>query len=124
MPVCHAQENVLQRVMQLPVVSSTCESLQRTYASTKEAHPLMASVCEVYERGVQGASALAMWSVEPVVRRLEPQCESIHRWGHGRREPTRASLGGTVRALACAEHSPGAFLTNPPHAFAQGSRCG
>uniref|UniRef100_A0A8C8AL61 Perilipin 1 n=1 Tax=Otus sunia TaxID=257818 RepID=A0A8C8AL61_9STRI len=68
-----AKENVLQRVLQLPVVSSTCESLQRTYASTKEAHPLMASVCEVYERGVQGASALAMWSVEPVVRRLEPQ---------------------------------------------------
>ncbi|NXL58560.1 PLIN1 protein, partial [Chordeiles acutipennis] len=68
-----AQENVLQRVLQLPVVSSTCESLQRTYASTKEAHPLVASVCEVYERGVQGASALAMRSVEPVVRRLEPQ---------------------------------------------------
>ncbi|KAF1489543.1 Perilipin-1, partial [Eudyptula minor novaehollandiae] len=68
-----AKENVLQRVLQLPVVSSTCESLQRTYASTKEAHPLMASVCEVYERGVQGASALAMWSMEPVVRRLEPQ---------------------------------------------------
>ncbi|XP_068266787.1 perilipin-1 [Nyctibius grandis] len=68
-----AKENVLQRVLQLPVVSSTCESLQRTYASTKEAHPLMASVCEVYERGVQGASALALWSMEPVVRRLEPQ---------------------------------------------------
>ncbi|XP_009559688.2 perilipin-1 isoform X2 [Cuculus canorus] len=68
-----AKENVLQRVLQLPVVSSTCESLQRTYASTKEAHPLMASVCEVYERGVQGAGALAMWSMEPVVRRLEPQ---------------------------------------------------
>ncbi|NXH13365.1 PLIN1 protein, partial [Bucco capensis] len=68
-----AKENVLQRVLQLPVVSSTCESLQRTYISTKEAHPLVASVCNVYERGVQGASALAMWSVEPVVRRLEPQ---------------------------------------------------
>ncbi|KFW90413.1 Perilipin-1, partial [Phalacrocorax carbo] len=67
------KENVVQRVLQLPVVSSTCESLQRTYTSTKEAHPLVASVCEVYERGVQGASALAMRSVEPVVRRLEPQ---------------------------------------------------
>ncbi|XP_067999521.1 perilipin-1 isoform X2 [Melanerpes formicivorus] len=68
-----AKENVLQRVLQLPVVSSTCESLQRTYSSTKEAHPLVASVCDVYERGVQGAGALAKWSVEPVVRRLEPQ---------------------------------------------------
>ncbi|NWW71510.1 PLIN1 protein, partial [Climacteris rufus] len=75
--ICHVQENVLQRVLQLPVVSSTCESLQRKYSSTKEAHPLMASVCQVYERGVQGAGALAMWGMEPVVRRLEPQCESI-----------------------------------------------
>jgi len=70
---------VLQRVLQLPVVSSTCESLQRTYTSTKEVHPFVASVCEVYEQGVKGASALAMWSMEPVVRRLEPQCESIRR---------------------------------------------
>ncbi|XP_025065458.1 perilipin-1 isoform X2 [Alligator sinensis] len=68
-----AVENVLQRVLQLPVVSSTQESLQRTYASTKEAHPLVASVCEAYEKGVQGASSLAAWSMEPVVRRLEPQ---------------------------------------------------
>ncbi|NWX33895.1 PLIN1 protein, partial [Notiomystis cincta] len=74
--ICPVQENALQRVLQLPVVSSTCETLQRKYSSTKESHPLMASVCEVYERGVQGAGALAMWGMEPVVRRLEPQCES------------------------------------------------
>uniref|UniRef100_A0A8C8SVG8 Perilipin 1 n=1 Tax=Pelusios castaneus TaxID=367368 RepID=A0A8C8SVG8_9SAUR len=67
------KENVLQRVLQLPVVTATCESLQRTYTSTKEAHPLVASVCEAYERGVKGASSLAVWSMEPVVRRLEPQ---------------------------------------------------
>ncbi|NWW32596.1 PLIN1 protein, partial [Panurus biarmicus] len=79
--ICHAQENVLQRVLQLPVVSSTCETLQRKYSSTKESHPLMASVCEVYERGVQGAGALAMWGMEPVVRRLEPQCEFMCRGG-------------------------------------------
>ncbi|XP_067412161.1 perilipin-1 [Emydura macquarii macquarii] len=67
------KENVLQRVLQLPVVNATCESLQRTYTSTKEAHPLVASVCAAYERGVKGASSLAVWSMEPVVRRLEPQ---------------------------------------------------
>ncbi|CAM5145538.1 unnamed protein product [Eretmochelys imbricata] len=67
------KENVLQRVLQLPVVNATCESLQRTYTSTKEVHPLVTSVCEAYERGVKGASSLAVWSMEPVVRRLEPQ---------------------------------------------------
>ncbi|NWV47262.1 PLIN1 protein, partial [Daphoenositta chrysoptera] len=71
------QENVLQRVLQLPVVSSTCETLQRKYSSTKESHPLMASVCEVYERGVQGAGALALRGMEPVVRRLEPQSVAV-----------------------------------------------
>uniref|UniRef100_A0A452J3B2 Perilipin 1 n=1 Tax=Gopherus agassizii TaxID=38772 RepID=A0A452J3B2_9SAUR len=87
-PEPQAQENVLQRVLQLPVVNATCESLQRTYTSTKEVHPLVASVCEAYERGVKGASSLAVWSMEPVVRRLEPQCESrfflaAGEWGRG-----------------------------------------
>ncbi|XP_007944278.1 perilipin-1 [Orycteropus afer afer] len=67
------QENVLQRVLQLPVVSGTCECFHKTYTSTKEAHPLVASVCNAYEKGVQGASNLAAWSMEPVVRRLSTQ---------------------------------------------------
>ncbi|XP_072474351.1 perilipin-1 isoform X2 [Notamacropus eugenii] len=67
------QENVLQRVFQLPVVSGTCECFQKTYTSTKESHPLVASVCNAYEKGVQGASNLAAWSMEPVVRRLSTQ---------------------------------------------------
>lgn len=74
-PPCQEQENVLQRVLQLPVVSGTCECVQKTYTSTKEAHPLVASVCNAYEKGVQGASSLAAWSMEPVVRRLSTQCE-------------------------------------------------
>uniref|UniRef100_A0A2K5D2C1 Perilipin n=1 Tax=Aotus nancymaae TaxID=37293 RepID=A0A2K5D2C1_AOTNA len=67
------QENVLQRVLQLPVVSGTCECFQKTYTSTKEAHPLVASVCNAYEKGVQSAGSLAAWSMEPVVRRLSTQ---------------------------------------------------
>ncbi|XP_049639214.1 perilipin-1 isoform X2 [Suncus etruscus] len=67
------QENVLQRVLQLPVVSGTCECVQKTYSSTKDAHPLVASVCNAYERGVQGAGSLAAWGMEPVVRRLSTQ---------------------------------------------------
>ncbi|XP_060035407.1 perilipin-1 isoform X2 [Erinaceus europaeus] len=67
------QENVLHRVLQLPVVSGTCECFQKTYTSTKEAHPLVASVCNAYEKGVQSASNLAAWGMEPVVRRLSTQ---------------------------------------------------
>lgn len=71
---------MLQRVLQLPVVSGTCECFQKTYTSTKEAHPLVASVCNAYEKGVQGASSLAAWSMQPVVRRLSTQCESSGHW--------------------------------------------
>lgn len=70
---------MLQRVLQLPVVSGTRECFQKTYASTKEAHPLVASVCNAYEKGVQGASSLAAWGMEPVVRRLSTQCECCSR---------------------------------------------
>ncbi|XP_054858783.1 perilipin-1 [Eublepharis macularius] len=66
------EDNALQRVLYLPVVNSACHSLQKTYATTKKSHPLVASVCEVYERGLQGASSLAVWSVKPVMQRLEP----------------------------------------------------
>lgn len=110
MSVHHAQENVLQRVLQLPVVSSTCETLQRKYSSTKESHPLMASVCEVYERGVQGAGALAMWGMEPVVRRLEPQCESVCQEGRGRGARQSIPWGDSAGTSPC-WHSPGTLLT-------------
>ncbi|XP_066491392.1 perilipin-1 [Tiliqua scincoides] len=67
------EDNVFLRVLHLPVVNSACISIQKTYATTKEAHPLMASVCQAYERGVQSATSLAVWSVKPVVQMLEPQ---------------------------------------------------
>uniref|UniRef100_A0A8C5RP95 Perilipin n=1 Tax=Laticauda laticaudata TaxID=8630 RepID=A0A8C5RP95_LATLA len=67
------QSSVLQRVLQFPVVNSALSSLQRTYASAKEIHPLMSSVCATYERALQNVSSLALWSVKPVVHKLEPQ---------------------------------------------------
>ncbi|XP_026565528.1 perilipin-1 isoform X1 [Pseudonaja textilis] len=67
------QSSVLQRVLQFPVVNSALSSLQRMYASAKEIHPLMASICATYERALQNASSLALWSVKPVVHKLEPQ---------------------------------------------------
>ncbi|XP_029139850.1 perilipin-1 [Protobothrops mucrosquamatus] len=64
---------VLQRVLQFPVVNSALTNLQKTYASAKEIHPLMASVCATCERALQNASSLALWSVKPVMHKLEPQ---------------------------------------------------
>ncbi|XP_015274746.1 PREDICTED: perilipin-1 [Gekko japonicus] len=67
------EDNALQRLLCLPVVNSACNSLQKTYTTTKKSHPLVASMCEAYERGIQAVSSLVMWSMKPVIQKLEPQ---------------------------------------------------
>lgn len=67
------QENVFIRLLNLPVVSCTCEMMERTYAGTKQVHPLVSSVCEVYERGVRTAGNLAVRGMRPAIDKLEPQ---------------------------------------------------
>lgn len=68
-----SQENVFVRLLNLPVVSCTCEMMERTYAGTKQVHPLVSSVCEVYERGVRTAGNLAVRGMRPAIDKLEPQ---------------------------------------------------
>lgn len=85
----------------------------------------MASVCEVYERGVQGAGALALWSVEPVVRRLEPQCESSNA---ARGEGTGGdTAGGASRGAGTGtqhpQRSPQPSSPARSRVFARGSHC-
>ncbi|XP_041745841.2 perilipin-1 isoform X1 [Coregonus clupeaformis] len=67
------KDNVFVRILSLPAVSSTCEVIERTYTSTKQTHPLLCSVCGVYERGARTASSLAVWSIQPAIDRLETQ---------------------------------------------------
>ncbi|MEE6503755.1 hypothetical protein FKM82_004931 [Ascaphus truei] len=68
-----AKENVIERFFQLAVVSSTVDTLQNKYANMKQVHPTVASVCHFYEKGVHVAGSLAVWSIQPVVKRLEHQ---------------------------------------------------
>ncbi|KAJ7311082.1 hypothetical protein JRQ81_006680 [Phrynocephalus forsythii] len=64
------ERNVWQRVLDLPMVNSACSSLWKTYTATKEVHPLMASLCGAYERGLRNATSLATWSIRPVIQSL------------------------------------------------------
>ncbi|KAL2092984.1 hypothetical protein ACEWY4_010296 [Coilia grayii] len=67
------QENVFVRLLNIPVVSCTSEMIERSYRSTKEAHPLVASLCDVYESGVRTAGSLALRGMRPAIDRLKPQ---------------------------------------------------
>ncbi|XP_036391378.1 perilipin-1 [Megalops cyprinoides] len=73
-----AKDSVFLRLLNLPVVSSTCEVIERTYTNTKHTHPILCSVCGVYERGARTAGSLAVWSVQPAIMRLEPQIEAVN----------------------------------------------
>ncbi|XP_041082594.1 perilipin-1-like isoform X4 [Polyodon spathula] len=67
------QMNVFGRLFELPVVSATYSLIQKTYSSTKQTHPIICTVCEVYEKGAKTATSLAVWSIQPALQGLEPQ---------------------------------------------------
>ncbi|XP_043072844.1 perilipin-1 isoform X2 [Puntigrus tetrazona] len=67
------EQNVLLRIRNLRSVSSALESIGKTYIHTKQSHPIITSVCEMYEKGVSTAGSLAVWSIQPALHVLEPQ---------------------------------------------------
>ncbi|XP_030050061.1 perilipin-2 [Microcaecilia unicolor] len=68
-----SKQNVLVRVVNLPLVSSTCVMVSSAYSSTKENHPYLKSACEVAEKGVKSIAAAALANAMPIIQNLEPQ---------------------------------------------------
>uniref|UniRef100_A0A8C0J8R5 Perilipin n=1 Tax=Chelonoidis abingdonii TaxID=106734 RepID=A0A8C0J8R5_CHEAB len=67
------QQNVLRRVASLPLVNSACDLAATAYASTKESHPYVKSICDMAEKGVTSITNAAVSSTQPVVTKLEPE---------------------------------------------------
>lgn len=61
----------------LALVSSARGAVSTAYASTKESHPYVRSVCAVAEKGVKTLTAAAVSGAQPLLTKLEPQSE----WG-------------------------------------------
>ncbi|XP_074851073.1 perilipin-2 isoform X2 [Carettochelys insculpta] len=68
-----SQKNVVARVVNLPLVSSTYDMVSSAYVNTKDNHPYLKSVCEIAEKGVKTFSMVAMTSAMPIIQKLEPQ---------------------------------------------------
>ncbi|NWV05446.1 PLIN3 protein, partial [Ptilonorhynchus violaceus] len=62
----------VKEVANLSLVSSACEVVSAAYASTKESHPCVRSVCDAAERGAHGMTEAAASCVQPVLATLEP----------------------------------------------------
>uniref|UniRef100_H2ZS37 Perilipin 2 n=1 Tax=Latimeria chalumnae TaxID=7897 RepID=H2ZS37_LATCH len=64
-------QDVVVRVANLPLVSSTYDLVSSVYSNTKENHPYLRSVCEVAEKGVKTIGAAAFTNAKPVIQKME-----------------------------------------------------
>ncbi|KAL7876075.1 hypothetical protein AOLI_G00110380 [Acnodon oligacanthus] len=66
-------QNVVTRVANLPLVSSTYDMMSNVYCNTKDNHPYIKSVFEAAEMGVKSLTSAALTSALPIIVKLEPQ---------------------------------------------------
>ncbi|NXP58101.1 PLIN2 protein, partial [Chloropsis cyanopogon] len=67
------KQNIVSRVANLPLVSSTYDMVSTAYITTKDNYPYLKSVCEIAEKGVKTITSVAMTSAMPIIQKLEPQ---------------------------------------------------
>ncbi|KAK2087098.1 Perilipin-3 [Saguinus oedipus] len=67
------QPSVVDRVANMPLISSTCDMVSAAYASTKDSHPHVKTVCDAAEKGVRTLTAAAVSGAQPILSKLEPQ---------------------------------------------------
>ncbi|KAM7377428.1 hypothetical protein PAMA_013962 [Pampus argenteus] len=68
-----SNQNVVERVTRLPLVSSTYGLVSSVYSNTKGTHPYIRSVCEAAEQGVWTITSVAFTTASPIIDKLEPQ---------------------------------------------------
>ncbi|KAM9618941.1 perilipin-3-like isoform 4-T4 [Morphnus guianensis] len=81
-PAENGQEmkSVVSRVANLALVSCACGAVSTAYASTKESHPYVKSVCDVAEKGVKTLTAAAVSGAQPILTKLEPQISTANEY--------------------------------------------
>uniref|UniRef100_A0A452HF85 Perilipin n=1 Tax=Gopherus agassizii TaxID=38772 RepID=A0A452HF85_9SAUR len=67
------EKQVVSRVANLPLVSSTYDKVSATYTAAKEDHSLIKSVCGVAEMGAKTIATAAVGGVQPILTTLKPQ---------------------------------------------------
>ncbi|XP_072457967.1 perilipin-3 isoform X1 [Notamacropus eugenii] len=76
------QQSVVNRVVSMPLVSSTCDMVSAAYESTKENYPYIKSVCDLAEQGAKTLAAAAVSGAQPLLSKLEPQIASASEYAH------------------------------------------
>ncbi|KAM9335474.1 perilipin-2 [Symphorus nematophorus] len=68
-----SNQNVVERVTSLPLVSSTYGLVSSVYSNTKDNHPYIKTVCEAAEQGVRNITSVVFTTASPIIDKLEPQ---------------------------------------------------
>ncbi|XP_010123243.1 PREDICTED: perilipin-3-like, partial [Chlamydotis macqueenii] len=71
------QQDAVKQVANLALVSSARDMVSTAYASTKESHPYIRSVCDAAEKGVESMAGAAASCVQPVLTTLEPHVAAV-----------------------------------------------
>ncbi|XP_063214461.1 uncharacterized protein LOC134526473 [Chroicocephalus ridibundus] len=79
-PKAEEQQSIGTRVASLPLVSSAYGMVSTAYASTKESHPYVRSVCDAAEKGVKTLTAAAVSGAQPILTKLEPQISTANEY--------------------------------------------
>ncbi|XP_077105422.1 perilipin-2-like [Ranitomeya variabilis] len=67
------QQNVVVRLINLPLVSSTYDLVSSAYVTTKDHHPYLKSVCDIAEKSVRSITSVAITGAMTILQKLEPQ---------------------------------------------------
>ncbi|KAM9099656.1 perilipin-5 [Sarcophilus harrisii] len=72
--------DLVSRVINLPLVSTTFARASAAYSSVKENHPYLNSLCGLAERSLQGLTTRAAQGAQPLLNLLEPQITSVNKY--------------------------------------------
>ncbi|XP_026904981.1 perilipin-5 [Acinonyx jubatus] len=72
------RQNVVQRVVALPLVRTTCTAVLEAYSAAKDRHPLLGSACRLAEHCVCDLTARALDHAQPLLSHLQPQLASVN----------------------------------------------
>ncbi|XP_009953614.1 PREDICTED: perilipin-3-like [Leptosomus discolor] len=76
------QQDAVNQVANLTLVSSACDMVSTAYASTKESHPYIRSVCDTAEKGVKSVTEATASCVQPVLTTLEPHVAAASEYAY------------------------------------------
>ncbi|XP_040431981.1 perilipin-3-like isoform X2 [Cygnus olor] len=74
------QQDAVNQMASLTFVSSACDMVSTAYASTKESHPYIRSVCDAAEKGVKSVTEATASCVQPLLTTLEPQVAAANEY--------------------------------------------